>query len=205
MRMIHVAIVACALAVAGCGGLTRAPVVKGTFLLEPAPPAAAAATQPLTLRVGLVNVAAPYRGRSFVFRTDELKYETDYYDEFLVSPGSMIAEATARALSAAKVFRRVSAPGAAGADDDLVLDGFVSSLYGDTRTAGKSFAVIAVTYYLSGTDGRAGSVVWTHDYERRVPVSGSGAGDLVRAWNEGLSGILADLASDLAKSDLAPR
>jgi len=50
---------------AGCSGLTRPAPVKQTYLIEPRAPPVAAATQPGSLRVGVVNVAAPFRGRAF--------------------------------------------------------------------------------------------------------------------------------------------
>ena len=64
----------------GSGGLLAlAPVLaRRTFLLEPAPPPMASVQKLVSLRVGLVNVAAPYRGKAFVYRQDELKFEADY-------------------------------------------------------------------------------------------------------------------------------
>jgi uncharacterized lipoprotein YmbA len=71
---------ALAILLASCS-LTRPSPVKRTFLLEPAPPAAVASPKPVGLRVGAFTVASPYRGKAFVYRQDELKFETDYYSE----------------------------------------------------------------------------------------------------------------------------
>ena len=51
------------------------------------------------------------RSRSSSSARADLKYETDYYHEFLVAPGANIGEATARALAAAKVFASVAPAG----------------------------------------------------------------------------------------------
>ena len=48
---------------AGCSAVTRPAPVRQTFLLEPKLPPAAAQPQPAALRVGAVNVAAPFRGK----------------------------------------------------------------------------------------------------------------------------------------------
>jgi len=91
--------------------LTRSPPVKETYLLEPAMPPVVARTQPLSVRVSGVNIAAPFRGRQFIYRMDTLRYETDYYSEFLVAPAAMLTEQTVRALSASRAFSRVVPPG----------------------------------------------------------------------------------------------
>jgi uncharacterized lipoprotein YmbA len=57
--------------------VTRSTPVKEMFVLEPANPPPAAKPQPGLLRIGTVTVGAPYRGRAFVFRESDLKYETD--------------------------------------------------------------------------------------------------------------------------------
>ena len=127
---------ALAVFVAGLVACSRPAPVKGTFVLEPPLPPAVAKPQPDSARIGSVTVGAAFRGRQFVFREADLKYETDYYNEFLVAPAANIGEAVARALTAAKVFSAV-VPGGTTADPNLTLDVFVGSLYGDGRTMDK--------------------------------------------------------------------
>jgi cholesterol transport system auxiliary component len=177
------------------GGCTRPSPVKGTYVLEPALPPPVAKTQAGLLRVGTITVGAPYRARSFVVRESDLKFETDYYNEFLVAPGANISEATARALAAAKVFASV-APQGVVVDPDWLLDGFVDALYGDARSLEKPAAVLTITYFLRRTGG--GVPIWSHTYERRLPFTPGNAGAYVAALNSALGDILAELARDLS-------
>ncbi len=186
---------AASLGVTGGCGLSKPAPVKEMFVLEPASPPAAAKAQPGVLRIGTITVAAPYRGRGFVYRESELKYESDYYREFLVAPSAIVGEATARALAAANVFATVVPPGVP-ADPDWVLDGFVESLYGDAREVGKPFAVLSVTWFLRRGDGDA--PFWSRRFERRVPFSSGSTAAYVAAQNSALSEILAELARDLS-------
>jgi len=189
-----IAFAALALVLAACT-LTRPAVVKRTFLLDPPLPAPVASSKPLTLRVSPFNVAAPYRDRAFVYRTAELSFESDFYDEFFVSPGAMIAEATLRALSQSRVFARVVPGSTAAEEGDLVLDAFITDLYGDTRGA-KAEAEIGISFYVSRT-GFPTAVVWSRDYRRRVPLAANTPDALAQAWNVALGQILADLTRDL--------
>ena len=202
--------IARAVALAGCAmlvltlaacSMSRPSPVKRTYLLEPAAPAAVASPKPAALRVGSVNVGAPYRGKAFVYRQDELKFEADYYNEFFVAPAAMLSEATARALASAGVFRRVIAPGAAD-EGDYVLDGFAADLYGDARDPAKPAAVLSITYYLSRANVLVPAVIWSKEYRQRVSLAEANPEALARAWNTALAAILADLSRDLAAADL---
>jgi cholesterol transport system auxiliary component len=193
-----------ALLIAAAGlaaGCSRPPPIKGTYVLEPALPAAAAKSHPGTLRIGSISVGAPYRGRAFVYRETDLKFETDYYNEWLVAPGANIGDATARALSAGKVFTSV-APSSVTIDPDWILDGFVDALYGDARVSGKPTAVLRVTYFLRRETGDAGVPVWTRTYERAIPFTSGSAAAYVTAQNAALGDILAELARDLAAAQI---
>lgn len=180
---------------------TRPAPIKGTYVLEPAFPPAAARSHPGMLRVGTTAIAAPYRGRAFVFRESDLKYETDYYHEFLVSPGANIGEATARALASAKVFASV-APSGVLADADWVLESFVNALYGDIRDKEKQAVVLSITYFLRRGDSDSGVPIWSKTYERRVPFVPGSAAAYVTALNTAFGEILADLARDLSAASL---
>lgn len=186
----------------GCSAITRPAPVRLTYLLEPSPPPALAQSQPSALRVGNFNVAAPFRGKAFVYRVGELRYETDFYDEFIVPPAAMITEQTARALASARPFARIAGPGAT-ADAEWVLDGFVSALYADMREPGKPAAELVITFYLTSAAGGAVSTPqWSREYRRHAPMRASSAVAFAEALNGAFGEICAELARDLASLPL---
>lgn len=197
----RVVAVGAALALLSACSFTRPAPIKGTFVLEPAHPPVVAKSQPGLLRVGTIAIAAPYRGRAFVFRATDLKYETDYYHEFLVAPSANLGEGTARTLGAARVFATVVAPGVVG-DADWVLEGFVNALYGDARDVGKPSAVLSITYFLRRADSDAAVPIWSKTYERRVPFAAASTSAYVDALNTAFGDILAELSRDLAAAAL---
>ena len=187
--------------VTGCSGITRPAPVRQTYLIEPVAPSPVARPQAGSLRVGAINVAAPFRGKAFVYRLDELRFDTDYYVEFLVPPATMLTEQTARALAAAKPFERVNGPGS-GAEADFVLDGFASALYADTREAGKPAAEVVITYYLTSAAGSAQTPIWQRQYRRHTPMRDASAVAFAEALNVAFGEIVAELARDLAAVQL---
>ena len=191
-------------ALVGCSAITRPSPVRQTFLLEP--PLSQAVAQPKAgaLRVGSINVAAPYRGKAFVYRMTDLKFETDFYVEFLVPPAAMLTEQTARALERAKPFARIAGPGIS-MDSDWVLDGFASALYADTREAGKPAAELAITYYLTTAGGFEQTPFWTHEYRERVPMRDASSTAYAEALNTAFGRIVDALARDLAGVQLPKR
>jgi cholesterol transport system auxiliary component len=183
--------------------ISRPYAVKRMFLLEPTAPAtASSAPKPASVRVGIVNVAAPFRGKTFIYRESDLRYESDFYDEFFIAPAIMFSDATAKALAASNVFRRVVPFGAASDEGDYVLDGFVSELYADTRDTAAPAAVITVTYYLTPMNVATPGVAWTREYRQRAKVLGTGPEAVARGLNEALTGVLAELMRDLAAAEL---
>jgi len=186
--------------VPGCS-FTRPPPAKHRFLLEPPMPAAGARTQPYAVRIGPIGVAAPYRDRAIVFRTTDLKYESDFYNEFFVAPAAMIAEATGRALVAARAFARVIPAGVAGDEGDFVLEGFVEALYADGRVASKAEAEVSIGYFLTRA-AFPGGVAWSGSYRERTPIAGTQPDAVADAMNASLGRILAALARDLAGAEL---
>lgn len=191
-------------ALAGCSAVTRPAPVRQTFLLESPAPQAVANPRPGTLRVGVISVAAPFRGKAFVYRMDDLRYETDFYVEFLVPPTAMLSALTSRALGAAKPFARVAGPGE-GSDADWVLTGFASELYADGRDAGKPAAVMDITFYLTAAEESAQTPVWTHEYRQRVPMRDRSEDAYAEALNKAFAAMVGDLARDLASADLPKR
>jgi len=187
--------VATAAALGACS-LTRPSPVKEMYLLEPPPATAVSPTNPLAARVGTVTVAAPYRDRAFVVREADLRFESDFYREYVVAPAPMIAEAVARSLNEARVFSKVIPPGAPP-EAEFTIDAFVGALYADNRDAKAPAAELAITFYVSRTD-RGLAPVWSKEYRRRTTLSAPSAATYVTAQSASLGEILAELARDLA-------
>lgn len=183
--------------VAGCS-ITRPAPVRQMYLLEPPPAAAVSPASPKSLRVGAVTVGAAYSDRTFIVREGDLRFESDFYHQWVVAPGAMIAEATARSLAQSGAFARVISPGAAP-EADLTLDAFVGEFYADNRDPKAPAAVLAITFYATLADRGDLSPAWSKSYARRAPIAGGSAAEGYAAAQSRLLGeILAELARDLA-------
>lgn len=185
---------AAALFIAGC---SQPAPLKSTFVLQPARPAPSGApARPVTLRVDAVTVAAPFRSRSLVYRASELKYETDFYNEFLIPPGPMLGEAIAGWLAATGLYQAVLPPFST-LDADLSLDAFVTELYGDLRDAGKPAAVVSIKFFLRSARA-PGGFLWTGELTARRELAAPTAEAIVGGLDAALGEVLGELAAALS-------
>ena len=72
---------------AGCLSLDKGYPEKRSFVLDVAPEAREPIpTAAMVLRVNKLHVSPLFAGRAMVYRTADLQYESDFYDEWFIAP-----------------------------------------------------------------------------------------------------------------------
>ncbi|MGB7947799.1 MAG: hypothetical protein WCH75_08975, partial [Candidatus Binatia bacterium] len=134
---------------AACAGIERGYPDRRYFVLDV--PTQANPTNPAgseVLRVSTIRVSPRYADRSFVYRTSESGFESDFYHQFLVPPAALMTEEIRKALMASEMFKYVidaSSPMQAS----LALDGSVNALYGDFRNLDQPRAVLEMEFFVT--------------------------------------------------------
>ena len=188
-----------ALALAACS-FSRPNPQANNYVVEPPQPAVAPADarRPETLRMGNVRVTPAFANNELVYRMDDLRFTTDFYNRFIAPPGPMLGARMAEWLNRAGPFTTVAQPGSA-ALAPYVLEAVVTDLYGDFRPGRPAAAVITVQFYLLDVTGTTPTVVLERSIGRRLEIAQASPEALVRGYSNGLGEILAELSSQLGR------
>jgi cholesterol transport system auxiliary component len=197
LSILRCCVLALVAACSGCVSLERGYPDKRYFVLEAGgnlSPSNPSANE--TLQVSNVRVSPRYADRSFIYRTSEVGYESDFYNQFLVSPASLITEEIRKDLTASQVFKYVISA-SSPLQPSYVLEGTVNALYGDFRNANSPRAVLEMEFFLTSEIPAKAGVLMQKRYAKVVPVQGHSPETLVKGWNEALESIVASLVADL--------
>ncbi len=164
-------------------------------MLDAPPPGEAVAKNDTVLLVNRFGVAPLFKGRNFVYRLAENRYETDHYNEFLVPPGEQFTELGRAWLAATTPAEVTTRPGFLLPTH--ILQGTLTELAGDYRGEPRAVVAMAVVV-VSGEPNRA-SVLLSRQYRRETAVADRTPEALVQGWNRGVQEILADLADDVGR------
>jgi cholesterol transport system auxiliary component len=187
------------LLLAGCVNLEKSYPDKRYFVLSAADniaPANPTADHNGVLLVSNLRVSPRYEGRSFVYRRTEFNYESDFYNQFLVSPGAILTEEVRKAVARAQVFKIVIG-GGSQLEPTYVLEGSVNALYGDFRDVGSPKAVLEMEFFLTNASATNATILAQKNFSKSIAIAGRSPEALVQGWNRGLEEILTALAADL--------
>jgi ABC-type uncharacterized transport system auxiliary subunit len=185
--------------ISGCVSLERSYPEKRYFVVElgeNSRPANLSGNQ--ILMVSGLRISARYADRSFVYRTSESGYESDFYNQFLTSPEIIFSEELRRGLSASPALKYVVGP-SSQLKPSFVLEGSINALYGDFRDLEKPAAVLEIEFFLHNEDSNNPGIVLQRRYVKTVPISARSPEALVKGWSQALGAILTDLNADLPK------
>ncbi len=182
---------------AGCLSVEKSYPDKRYFVLEAnRSEEAANAKAAGVLLVSSLRVSPRYEGRSFVYRRSEANFESDFYNQFLVSPGALLTEEVRRAVSRAQVAQYVVGT-ASQLEPTHVLEGTIDALYGEFRDVNAPKAVLEMEFFLSKESPTKAEIVLRKRYVKSMAVNGRAPEALVKAWNDALNEIVAALIVDL--------
>jgi uncharacterized lipoprotein YmbA len=192
----------CALLLAACS--IGKPVPQATtYVVEPEAPMerVSGVHRSEIVRMGNVRVAAAFAGNALVYRTDDVTFVADPYQAFIADPRAMLGNQMASWLNRAGPFKAVTQP-----DSDLradyILEATVTELYGDFRPGTPPAAVVAVQFTLINNAAVDASRVFEQTVTRRVPLEHASPEVLVRGYGRAVSGILSEVAGELATKKL---
>ena len=182
---------------AACAGIEKSYPDKRYFVLEASRnPSSASPTGNETLEVSNIRISPRYADRSFIYRISESGYESDFYNQFLVSPSSLITEEVRKALTGSQVFKYVISP-TNQSQPSYVLEGTVNALYGDFRNPNSPRAVLEMEFFLTSEIPGNPGILMQRRYAKSLPLTGRTPEALIKGWNEALEEILNSLVTDL--------
>ena len=183
--------------IAGCVSMEKSYPDKRYFVLEASRGESAAnAKAGAVLLVSTLRVSPRYEGRSFVYRRGDGSFESDFYHQFLVSPGALLTEEVRRTLAQAQVAQYVIGT-ASQLEPTHNLEGSIDALYGDFRDVNAPKAVLEMEFFLSKESLTKAEIVTRKRYVKSMAVVGRTPEALVKGWNDALNEILAALIADL--------
>lgn len=193
-----------ALAVLLATGCSSTPKAKPEyFLLNPGKPVSMKALKPsgvgATASVSFVDVAAPFASDGFVYRVTGDRWETDPYNQFLVSPADMLTSIVRNWMRDSGLYGDVAMPGAGGTQEYLI-DCDLTELYGDFRNMANPEAVMTIEAQVFRNTDKGRVLVLRKTFTRRVDVAERTPGMLVDAWSEAARMELSELLGAIGSS-----
>jgi cholesterol transport system auxiliary component len=191
-------LLACVCGLTGC--LSRPGMNKQDFSFGmPAIAATNVVAGDRVLGIRSLRIAAPFEGRSLVYRTGEYSYVRDPYSEFLESPEDELKAPVRGWFRGQGDFSAVVEAGSALKPDTLV-EISVTRLFGDFRQPEHPAAILTIRFvFFDAVNGIPEKVILEQEYSQDVSLNAPTAAALMEGWNHALAKILIEVSSDFAR------
>jgi len=153
------------------------------------------------LRVRTLRVSPPYDGVAFVYRIGPSQFDTDYYNNFIAPPASLLTGSLIQWL--ARSAPMTVCDTSSDMRSDLTLEGNITALYIDSTTPSPE-AMVAARFFLTRDRHGAVELVWEKSYEESAAVSTRSPAAFASAWGQAYRKLLVRLSADLKSIPAAP-
>lgn len=185
----------------GCAGLLKQqPLARAYFAIDPGAPESSDQPSPATrsaskiLRVRMLRVSPPYDGVAFVYRIGPSQFDTDYYNNFIAPPATLLTGELIHWLTRSGPMTVCDTSSDLRAD--LGLQGNITMLCIDSATSPPRARVEGRFFFTKEHDGVTELVAERH-YEECAPVSARSPAEFARAWGRAYRQLLVRLTDDL--------
>lgn len=187
------------LCLGGCarGGKPEAP--RQTFLLDLPAPQPGGSPLPGVLLVDALDVVEAFGGRQMVYRFGEHRYQSDFYNEFLVAPRDLVGQRMLEWLQGARLFETVAPLAGSRIPDALVLRGVVNEMYADLREPSRPAAVMSVQLYVTAEPANGNPVRFAQQLRQSAPMTDASAQAYADALSRALAQILVEAERQIRK------
>ncbi len=184
----------------GCVNLERSYPEKRYFILDVSRDKNVSSPDTGTvLKVRRFRISSRYEGKGFVYRLKDLNYESDFYNEFFISPASLLTEEIRKWVAGSGLFQHVVDP-SSYMDPNYVLEGAVTSLYGDYGVSTAPKAILEMQFFLLQETAASPKIIFQSQYHKEEPLKGNTPDALVKSWNKALNQILTEFETDLKEN-----
>lgn len=183
-----------------CAGIQQDYPAKRYYALNvPVAAGHAARTGKAVLQIAVFRASPQAQGRSLIYRISDERYESDYYNEFLVPPETMLADEARNFMDAQGIFKAVISK-ASLVFPDYVLEGNVVRMYGDYRNPRTPLAILELELFLLNTDTTQPRIVFHRNYVKETTLSKPAPSDLVAGYDQLAAQIFTEFANDIRQS-----
>lgn len=153
------------------------------------------------MQISYVRISPRYQGKNFIYRLSDTSFESDFYNEFLIEPASLIAEELGKGLARSGLFQYV-VDSSSELPPAYTLEPAVNALYGDFRDNSAPKAVLEMEFFVVKQNSGKSDIIMQKRYAKAVALEGRSADALVKGWDEALGEIVNDLIADLKVANL---
>ena len=186
------------LSLIACSLPTRAPVTPTSYMVNPersGPPLKNRTSY--WLKIGPVSVAAPYDGRSLVYRLGDQRFEKDFYHVYTALPAEMVSNAERQWINQSGIFSA-----AVGQSNTFfpyyTLQATINEFYGDYRV--RPEAVVSMEFFLTiENGGKVNPMIGSNRYTKRITLKDNTPAALVLGQQQALAEIFKEYEVQLDK------